>query len=78
MACPAALRRVSGYARLSKEASTVTDKLSADERDFIEGFERGEWQSVANLNGEVQAVRAAARQTFNKTKRVDSRGTEKR
>lgn len=78
MACPAALRQPAGYARLSKEASTVTDKLSAEERDFIEGFERGEWQSVANLNGEIQAARAAARHTLNKTKRVNSRGTEKR
>ena len=56
----------------------MTDKLSADERDILDQFERGEWQSVPNLEEEVQAARAAARQTFNKTKRVNSRGTEKR
>ena len=78
MARPAALRQPAGCARLLKEASTVTDKLSAEERDILKGFERGEWQSVANLNGEVQAARAAARHTLNKTKRVDSRVIEKR
>ena len=78
MACPAALRQPAGCARLLKEASTVTDKLSAEERDFLEGFERGEWQSVTNLDEEAQAARAAAGHTLNKTRRVDSRGIEKR
>ena len=55
----------------------MTEKLSADERDILEGFERGEWQSVANLEEEVQAAREAARQTFNKTKRVNLRVTER-
>lgn len=55
----------------------MTDKLSADERDILEGFERGEWQSVANLEEETQSARAAARQTFNKTKRVNLRVTER-
>ncbi len=55
----------------------MTDKLSAEERDILEGFERGEWQSVANLEDEIQAAREAARQTFNKTKRVNLRVTER-
>lgn len=55
----------------------MTDKLNAEERDLIEGFERGEWQSVANFEDEIQAARAAARHTLNKTKRVNLRVTER-
>ena len=55
----------------------MTDTLSAEERDIIEGFERGEWRSVANLEDEIQTAREAARQTFNKTKRVNLRVTER-
>ena len=78
MACMGALRQSAGYARLSKEASIVTDKLSAEERDILERFERGELRSVPNLQDEIQAAREAARQTFNKTKRVNLRLTKKR
>ena len=55
----------------------MTDKLNAEERDILERFERGELHSVPNLDDEVQAAREAARQTFNKTKRVNLRVTER-
>jgi len=73
----AALRQPACYARLLKEASTVTDKLNPDERDVLDQFERGEWRSVSNLDDEIQAARQAARQPFNKTKRVNLRVTER-
>jgi len=55
----------------------VTDKLSADEREILDQFDRGEWRSVSNVDDEIQAARRAARQTFNKTKRVNLRVTER-
>ena len=55
----------------------MTDRLSAEERDILERFERGELQSVPNLDDEIQAAREAARHTFNKTKRVNLRVTER-
>ena len=73
----AALRQPACYARLLKEASAVTDKLSADEREILDQFERGGWRSVSNLEDEIQTARQAARQTFNKTKRVNLRVTER-
>ena len=55
----------------------MTDRLSAEERDILDEFEGGELRSVPNLEDEIQAAREAARQTFNKTKRVNLRVTER-
>jgi len=55
----------------------VTDNLNAEARDILDQFERGELRSVPNLQDEIQAAREAARQTFNKTKRVNFRITER-
>ncbi|MCY4113952.1 MAG: hypothetical protein OXG33_08450 [Chloroflexi bacterium] len=55
----------------------MTDALSAEERDILDQFERGELRSVPHLQDEIQAAREAARQTFNKTKRVNLRVTER-
>ena len=56
----------------------MTDKLSAEERDILDQFERGEWRSVPHLEDEFRAARQAARQTFSETKRKNLRLTEKR
>ncbi|MCY3913621.1 MAG: antitoxin [Chloroflexi bacterium] len=55
----------------------MTDKLNAEERDILDQFERGELRSVPSLEGEIQAAREAARHTFNKTKRVNLRVSER-
>lgn len=51
----------------------MNDRLSAEERDVLDRFERGELRSVAGTEDEIEAARRAARQTSNKTKRVNPR-----
>ncbi len=52
-------------------------QLDEEEQDLLHTFERGEWHSVPNLAEEIEAAREAARNTFNKTKRVNLRVTER-
>lgn len=51
--------------------------MSEEERDILERFERDELASAANAEREIEAARLAARNTFNKTKRVNLRVTER-
>ena len=53
------------------------NQLDDKEQNLLHSFERGEWQSVPNLKEEIGAARRAARNTFNKTKRVNLRVTER-
>jgi predicted DNA binding CopG/RHH family protein len=55
----------------------MNDRLDADEREILDRFERGEMRSAAGVEEEIEAARQAARQTFNKTKRVNLRVTER-
>ncbi len=55
----------------------MKDKLDAEERDILDRFERGELRSVPGGEHEMEAARQAARNTFNKTKRVNLRVTER-
>ena len=55
----------------------MSDTLSAEERDILERFERGKLCSVPGVEREIESARQAARQTFNKTKRVNLRVTER-
>ena len=55
----------------------TNDKLSAEERDILDKFERGELRSAPGGEQEMEAARQAARNTFNKTKRVNLRVTER-
>ena len=52
-------------------------ELDEEERVLLGAFERGEWHSVPNLAEETEAAREAARDTFNKTRRVNLRVTER-
>ena len=56
-----------------EEAIEVSDTLSAEERDVLERFERGELRTAAGADREIQAAREAARRTSNKTKRGNPR-----
>ena len=49
--------------------------MSAEERDILDRFERGELRSGPDPEHEVEIACQAARNTFNKTKRVNLRGT---
>ncbi|MCY3777276.1 MAG: antitoxin [Candidatus Aminicenantes bacterium] len=55
----------------------VNDKLSVEERDILDRFERGDLRSAPGAEREVEEARQAARNTFNKTKRVNLRMTER-
>ena len=55
----------------------MNDRLSAEERDILIRFERGDLRSAPGLDREVEVAREAARNTFNKTKRVNLRVTER-
>ncbi len=52
-------------------------RLDDDEREILGEFERGELRSVPNVKEEMEAARLAARNTFNKTRRVNLRMTER-
>ena len=55
----------------------MNDELSAEERDILDRFQRGDLRSAPGAEGEMEAARQAARHTFNKTKRVNLRVTER-
>jgi len=42
-----------------------------EEQDLLESYDRGEWQSVSNLEEEMQSYRAYAAATLAKNKLVD-------
>ena len=49
----------------------------AEERDILERFERAELRTSPGAEREIELARQAARNTFNKTKRVNLRMTER-
>ena len=51
--------------------------MSTEEREILEKFERGELRTASNVDLEFDAARQAARNTFNKTRRVNLRVTER-
>ena len=55
----------------------MKDQLTEEELDILERYERGELKAVANMEQEIQWAREAARNTLNKTKRVNLRVTER-
>ena len=52
-------------------------QLNAEEREILKHFERGELTPAAGAQREMEAARLAARNTFNKTRRVNLRVTER-
>lgn len=55
----------------------MNDSPNAEEREILERFERNELRSAVGAEQEIEAARQAARNTFNKTKRVNLRVTER-
>lgn len=62
---------------MSSVETTMNDEMSAEERDILARFERGELHSIPDAEQEIETARQAARNTFNKTKRVNLRVTER-
>ena len=55
----------------------MSGKMSAEEREILEKFEHGELRPASNVEHELVQTRQAARNTFNKTRRVNLRVTER-
>ena len=55
----------------------MNDKMSAEEHDILDRFQRDELRSAPGAELEIEAARQAARNTFNKTKRVNLRVTDR-
>ena len=55
----------------------MNDQLNSEERDILEKFERGELRPARGAEREMETARQAARNTFNKTRRVNLRVTER-
>ena len=55
----------------------MSEPMNAEEREILEKFERGDLLSSANAVKEMETARQAARNTFNKTRRVNLRVTER-
>ena len=55
----------------------MADELSTEEREILDGFERGDLRTATGEVRELDEARQAARNTFNKTRRVNLRVTER-
>ena len=52
-------------------------KLDKEEKNILDSFERGEWQSVKNLKKEIEKHQQFARATLSKDKRINIRISSK-
>ena len=55
----------------------MNQSINAEEREILEKFQRGDLFSAAGAQDEMKTARQAARNTFNKTRRVNLRVTER-
>lgn len=55
----------------------MSGRLNTEEQEILEQFERGELRRVDAVEDEMETARQAARNTFNKTRRVNLRVTER-
>ncbi len=55
----------------------MSEKLSPEEREILDQFEQQALHPVADVDHELEIAREAARNTFNKTRRVNLRVTER-
>jgi predicted DNA binding CopG/RHH family protein len=49
------------------------NRLTTEEQDLLDSFERGEWRSVENVDREIEHYREVAKNTFRKDKRINIR-----
>ena len=55
----------------------MSERLDAEEREILDAFERDQLRSQGGAKEEIEHAKGAARNTFNKTKRVNLRVTER-
>lgn len=55
----------------------MTDKLSNEEKDILESFEKGEWTSSSNIEKRKRQLKEYVRDTIRKDKRVNIRISER-
>ncbi|HPG41432.1 MAG TPA: antitoxin [bacterium] len=55
----------------------MKNTLNKEEQDILDSFNRGEWQSIPDLEKRKWEIREAARATLRKDKRVNIRITER-
>ena len=55
----------------------MSGQPSTEEQQLLEKFNRGELRRAAGAEDEMETARQAARSTFNKTRRVNLRVTER-
>ena len=55
----------------------MNEDMTTEERDILDRFERGDLRTAPGVEREVEVAVQAARNTFNKTKRVNLRVTER-
>ena len=55
----------------------MSGQLNTEEQEILEQFERGELRRGSGAEDEMETARQAARNTFNKTRRVNLRVTER-
>ena len=55
----------------------MSGELNTEEREILQKFERGELRHSAGADDEVETAPQAARNTFNKTRRVNLRVTDR-
>lgn len=55
----------------------MTNNLNREEHDILESFEKGEWDSVPNLEKRKKDLKNYARATMRKDKRVNIRISER-
>ena len=60
-------------AREIEETPKMNYKLDTEERDILDRFERDELRTAPGAEREMENARKAARNTLNRTKRVDRR-----
>lgn len=53
------------------------DDLTIEERDILESFERGEWESEPNFEDREKKLEKYAKETLRKDKRVNIRISER-
>lgn len=63
--------------RIPQETNTVSTEMNVEEQDILEAFERGELRPAPGAGREMEESREAARSTFNRTRRVNLRVTER-
>lgn len=55
----------------------MTDKLSNEEKEIFESFEKGEWKSTSDIERRKRQLKEYVRDTIRKDKRVNIRISER-